>query len=69
MSDDPNEIHKYNKKVYDIHFDDATMRRAVDNVRWDMGEYHLLKNNCHTFIQRVLHEYGREYQKIMEKQK
>ena len=67
--DNSSELHKYNESTYDFYFDDTVMRRAVDNVRWDMGKYHLIKNNCQTFIQRVLHEYGKEYQKMLEKQK
>ena len=44
---------KDNKK-----YDDKIMRKAVERVAPQMGDYGLIKNNCQDFIQKVIKEYN-----------
>lgn len=57
---DPNVIRLY-EDTDGIHYDDKTMRKAVNNVKknFEMTKYNVFNNNCQNFTYSVVGEYYR----------
>ncbi len=63
--DNPNNLSKYGR--LGPHYDDATMRQAVDAVKKGIKPYCLIGNNCQDFADKVRNEYERRRPKACYK--
>ncbi|MBK8569986.1 MAG: hypothetical protein IPN81_08375 [Nitrosomonadales bacterium] len=63
--DNPNNLSKY--EIFGPHYDDATMREAVEAAKKDIKPYCLIGNNCQDFADKVRKEYERRRPKACYK--